>query len=26
VVPEGVGFRFYTMHGKVDLFVPGGEQ
>ncbi len=24
VVPEGEGFRFYTMHGRVDLFLPVG--
>lgn len=26
VVPDGKGFRFYTMHEKVDLFLPDGKQ
>lgn len=26
VVPEGNGFRFYTMHGRVDLFLPAGGE
>jgi sucrose-6-phosphate hydrolase SacC (GH32 family) len=26
VVPEGNRFRFYTMHGKVDLFLPASPQ
>jgi hypothetical protein len=26
VVPAGDRFRFYTMHGKVDLFLPAKEK
>lgn len=26
VVPDEAGFRFYTMHGKIDVFLPAGEK